>query len=657
MKDGFVKIAAGMPAIKVADPKHNCNAAVGVAVKAAREGAHILVLPELCLTGYSCGDLFFQELLIEGAREALLELAEGTRSLNMLIFAGLPFRYGAGLYNCATAVFGGQVLAIIPKTFVKGSRGGSELRYFSPAPEKNGSVLVGSEEVSFGTNILLRCNALPELCVACEIGEDLMAPTSPSVSHCAAGANVIVNPFAAPEIVGAEEHKRALIKAQSAKLTCVYAMACAGEGESTTDGVFSGHGIICESGRIVAEAEPFSDRDLIIQAADLQHLSYDRRAGGAYEIKDEGYTAVKLPLKYEAVSLEREETAGIADLVMSPFMGYFADPTPFIPHDENEKRERFAKILEIQTRGLAARYTAARSNGFVIGISGGLDSCLAMIVAVRAADRLGLDRECIEAVTMPCFGTSERTRRNADELCRLLGVRLRSVEIAEAVNIHFRDIGHDPDDYNVVYENAQARERTQILFDIANETGALVIGTGDLSELALGFATYNGDHMSSYGVNADIPKTLVRCLVRYYAETALEAGEVRLSQILLDIVNTPVSPELLPPDENGDIGQKTEELVGPYELHDFYLFRMLRYGERPEKIYRMARLAFEGIYAPDEIRRWMRVFYSRFFTQQFKRSCLPDGPAVGSVALSPRGAWCMPSDAVARLWLKEIEEL
>ncbi len=658
MKDGFVKIAAGMPAVRVADTKHNCSAAVNIAMKAGREGAHILVLPELCLTGYTCGDLFAQDLLLDGAKEALMELAEGTRSLNMLIFAGLPVRHGGKLYNCAAAVFGGRVLGVVPKSCIPNYGEFYEARKFTSAPHKMSTVIVGGETAPFGTDILFRCEALPELCVACEICEDLWTASSPSAAHAAAGANVIVNLSASNEAVGKAEYRRRLVETQSAKLICAYAYADAGEGESTTDMVFSGHGMICENGRMVAEAEPFSDRDLIVQAVDLRHISYDRRNITTYgTADDDGYMTVMFPLKYEAVELERGASAEIADPVLSPFGGYFADPTPFIPHGEAERAERCRLILEIQTRGLAARYTAARSRGFVIGISGGLDSCLALIVAVRAADRLGLDRECIEAVTMPCFGTSGRTRRNAEELCSLLGVRLRCVEIAEAVSVHFCDIGHDPENYNVVFENAQARERTQVLFDIANESGALVVGTGDLSELALGFATYNGDHMSSYGVNGDIPKTLVRCLVRYYANTALEAGEERLSEILLDIVNTPVSPELLPTNENGEIEQKTEELVGPYELHDFYLYRMIRYGECPEKIYRMAKLAFAGVFTADEIKRWMRVFYSRFFTQQFKRSCLPDGPKVGSVALSPRGDWRMPSDAAVTLWLKEIDEL
>lgn len=658
MKDGFVKIAAGTPVVRVADTKHNCASAADIAVRAGREGAHILVLPELCLTGYTCGDLFSQELLLEEAKEALLDFAESTRILNTLIFVGLPIRHSGKLYNCAAAVFGGRILGVIPKTNIPNYGDLYEVRKFSPAPEMNDTVKLGDSNIPFGTNLLFKCEAMPELCVACEICEDLWVPDSPSVSHCSAGANVIVNLSASGETAGKAEYRRLLTLSQSAKMICAYAYADAGAGESTTDGVFSGHSMICENGKCQAEAEPFSDRDLIVAAVDLHHLTHDRQNITTYKASDPiGYQTVMFPLKYESVSLIGKDRAGVADTSLSPFAGYSVDSRPFIPASDDEREKRCRLIMDIQTRGLCSRFTASRSRGFVIGISGGLDSCLALLVAVRAADYLGLGRDCVEAITMPCFGTTGRTRKNAEELCRLLGVKFRCIDIADAVSVHFRDIGHDPADYNVVYENSQARERTQILFDIANGNGSLVVGTGDLSELALGFATYNGDHMSSYGVNADVPKTLVRYLVRYYADCCMERGERRLSEVLLDILNTPVSPELLPADENGEIGQKTEELVGPYELHDFYLYRTLRFGERPGKIYRMAKLAFADEFSPDEIKKWMRVFFSRFFTQQFKRSCLPDGPKVGSAALSPRGDWRMPSDASSALWLKEIDEL
>lgn len=658
MKDGFVKIAAGIPALRVADTEYNVTSAAAVAAKAGREGAHVLVLPELCLTGYTCGDLFLQELLLEGAEAALLELCESTRSLNMLIFVGLPIRHGGKLYSCAAAIFGGRVLGIVPKSHIPNYGESYELRYFAPAPSELGTVKLGGVDVPFGCSLLFRCEAMPELCVACEICEDLLAASSPSVAHCAAGANVIVNPAASSEAVGKQEFRRKAAELQSAKLICAYAYANAGMGESTTDVVFSGHSLICENGSCVAEALPFCDRELIVQAVDLRHICYDRQRINTVNAEAvNGYKSIYFPLRYETVELSGRLPSELSDRAMSPFGGYVPSRYPFIPSDDNERRAHCRLVLDIQTRGLCTRFNASGSRGLVIGISGGLDSCLALLIAVRAVDYLGLGRDCIEAITMPCFGTTSRTRGNAEELCRLLGVKLRCIDIANTVSSHFNDIGHSPDKCDVVFENAQARERTQILFDVANGCGALVVGTGDLSELALGFATYNGDHMSSYGVNSDIPKTLVRCLVRYLAEGFAADGETELSKVLYDIVNTPVSPELLPADENGEIGQKTEELVGPYELHDFYLYRMLRYGERPSKLFRMAKLAFAGEFTPDEIKRWMNVFLRRFFSQQFKRSCLPDGPKVGSVALSPRGDLRMPSDAAAELWLKEASEL
>lgn len=650
MNNGFIKIAAATPVLRVADVMHNAEQILRITGDAVRAGVHVLVFPELCLTGYTCGDLFGHDELLSAAESALLHVARETADTEMLIFVGLPLRHRSKLYNCAAALYGGRVLGIVPKSNIPNYGEFYEARKFAAAPDGVSEVMLDGKSVPFGTKLLFECPGMPDFKVACEICEDAWVASPPSIAHTGAGASVIVNLSASNETAGKAEYRRSLVRSLSASLVCAYAYADAGDGESTTDIVFSGHDMIAQNGTVTAEAEPFSGKELIVAAADLGHIAYDRRNITTRDADaDDGY--VHIPFDMPVRECELHPMPGTA------FAGYSPDPRPFVPADAVRRDERCRLILGIQANGLASRIRAAHASALVIGISGGLDSCLALIVACLAADKTGLDRKSVYAVTMPCFGTSGRTRRNAEELCRLLGVGFECIEIADAVNLHFRDIGHDPEVRNVVYENSQARERTQILFDLANARSALLVGTGDLSELALGFATYNGDHMSSYGVNAGVPKTLVRYLVRYYAEKSEREGSPELAAVLLDILATPVSPELLPADENGEIAQETESLVGPYELHDFYLYHTLRYGERPSKIYRMARLAFDGEFSDDEIKKWMRVFFRRFFTQQFKRSCLPDGPKVGSAALSPRGDWRMPSDASAALWLDEIESL
>lgn len=650
MKNGFIKIAAATPKITLADTVKNKEEIARLAADAKAAGANVAVFPELCITGYTCGDLFGHETLVCAAMTAVTELCAETAELSLLMFVGFPMRYRSKLYNCAAVMYGGKLLGIVPKTNIPNYREFYEARNFSPAPHDISYVEIAGERVPFGTRLIFECAEMPSFAVACEICEDAWVASPPSIAHTGAGATVIANLSASNETVGKAEYRRSLVSSLSASLMCAYAYADAGAGESTTDVVFSGHDIIAENGTISAESAPFSASELTVAAVDLSHIAYDRQSISTREADSfEGY--LHIPFDMPVSECELSAIPGTA------FGGYRPDPTPFVPTDPAKRGERCRLILEIQANGLASRMRAAHSSGLVIGISGGLDSCLALIVATLAADKLSLPRTAVSAVTMPCFGTSGRTRRNAETLCRLLGVGFECIDIADAVMLHFRDIGHSPEVRNVVYENSQARERTQILFDIANERNALLVGTGDLSELALGFATYNGDHMSSYGVNAGIPKTLVRYLVRYYAERSDADGAHELSEVLLDILATPVSPELLPADENGKIAQETESLVGPYELHDFFLYRTLRFGERPSKIHRMASLAFEGTFTPDEIKKWMRVFFRRFFTQQFKRSCLPDGPKVGSAALSPRGDWRMPSDVSAALWLDEIDSL
>ena len=636
MKNGFVKMAAGTPKIQVADCIHNTEEILRLIGEMDAEGAKIMVFPELCITGYTCSDLFWQNVLLESAKNRLLWLAEQTRDVDALIFVGLPMEVECKLYNVAAVLNHGRVIGLVPKTNLPNYAEYYEARQFTAADDKSRVVVLAGEEVPFGTRLLFSCLQIPWMEVAAEICEDLWVPCPPSISHALAGANVIVNLSAGDEITGKDVYRKELVNGQSARLVCAYLYATAGEGESSTDLVFGGHNLICENGSVLAEARRFRN-ETIYADVDVKRLAAERRKMTTFPAADrEGYRVVSFNLKVEETHLKRVFPA-----------------KPFVPSNKEEREKRCDEILSIQAMGLKKRLEHTHCRSAVLGISGGLDSTLALLVTARAFDYLGLGRECITAVTMPCFGTTDRTYRNACDLTRKLGATLREVDIKEAVTIHFRDIGHDANQHDVTDENCQARERTQVIMDIANQTGGMVIGTGDLSELALGWATYNGDHMSMYGVNASIPKTLVRHLVRYFADTC---GDKELSDILLDVVDTPVSPELLPP-KDGEIAQKTEDLVGPYELHDFFLYYMLRAGYEPDKIYRIACLTFEGVYDKKTILKWLKNFYRRFFMQQFKRSCLPDGPKVGTVAVSPRGDLRMPSDACARIWLDEVEKL
>ncbi|NLN46059.1 MAG: NAD(+) synthase [Clostridiaceae bacterium] len=636
MRDGFVRVASATPAIRVADCRHNADAILTLAREASEAGVRLMVTPELCLTGYTCGDLFLQQTLLDRAREELLRIAQEASALDIVLLVGLPVAVQERICNCAAVLYHGRILGIVPKTHIPNYAEFYEKRHFSPG---NGPAVlsIGGQEVPFGTDLLFECATLPHFVLGVEICEDLWVPVPPSCVAALAGATLIANLSASDETIAKANYRHTLLRSQSARLICAYVYADAGEGESTTDLVFSGHDLVYENGRLLAESERFGTG--WIQAdVDLAMLQAERRRQDTFVGPDAQsatpYRRVLFDMPVSALDLAR-----------------LYPPHPFVPADPAELAERCEEILNIQSAGLAKRLAHARSTSAVGGLSGGLDSTLALMVIVRAFDRLGLDRAGITAVTMPGFGTTDRTYTNAVTLTRCVGAALREIPISEAVLGHFRDIGHDPAVHNTTYENAQARERTQILMDIANQIGGLVVGTGDLSELSLGWATYNGDHMSMYGVNASIPKTLVRHLVKYAA--SVSPDELRI--VLEDIGDTPVSPELLPPDEAGKIAQKTEEIVGPYELHDFFLYYMVRFGFPPAKILRIARIAFADKYDAAAIRRVLELFYRRFFSQQFKRSCLPDGPKVGSVTLSPRGDWRMPSDAVAQIWLDDLE--
>ena len=632
-----MKVAAVTPDIRVADPIYNRESVLNQIREAEKEGAVVIVCPELCLTGYTCGDLFWQESLLCGAKEALVWLVEQTRELNALIFVGLPFEHLGKLYNVAAAMNRGRLLGLVPKTYLPNYGEFYEKRHFTRGMEQAVPVcLDGQHNTYMGSHMIFECKEYPVLRVAAEICEDLWAPAPPSISHALAGANLIVNLSASDETTGKDSYRRDLVRGQSARLLCGYVYCSAGEGESTQDVVFSGHNLIAENGICLAEAARF-ENEITYAQIDVSRMNAERRRQTTFE------TDGQMSYWYDGFSLEIKETK-----LTRP-----VDPTPFVPHDQNEREKRCEEIFAIQSMGLKKRLAHTGCQNAVVGISGGLDSTLALLVTVRAFDALGIPREKITAVTMPGFGTTDRTYANAVAMIRCLGAGFREISIVPAVSQHFSDIGHDASVHDVTYENCQARERTQILMDIANKSGGMVIGTGDMSELALGWATYNGDHMSMYGVNCSVPKTLVRHLVRYYADTC---GDAKLSEVLYDVLDTPVSPELLPP-EDGKIAQKTEDLVGPYELHDFYLYQILRYGFSPAKVYRLAKCAFAGSYDDATILKWLRTFYKRFFSQQFKRSCVPDGPKVGTVALSPRGDLRMPSDASAQVWLRELEML
>lgn len=642
MKDNFLRIAAATPKIRVADPDYNTQQICRQMKEAAERGAGIVVFPELCITGYTCGDLFLQSLLIDRAKECLEEIALCSSSMNLLAGVGLPYEKDGCLYNVMAFVNRGEVLGFVTKSNIPSYSEFYEGRHFTPGLDctyvdyrrADGSVM----QVPFGSRLLFTCEDMPQLCAAAEICEDVWVPNPPSISHALAGATVILNGSASDETTGKRAYRRSLIEGQSARLVCAYAYASAGDGESTQDLVYSGHNLICENGNLLAESKPLGS-GIIYADIDLDRLRSERRRMGTFKLSaqdERPYCRIPFCLKRETLKLER-----------------YVDPAPFVPHDDRHRAQRCEEIFSIQAAGLKKRLEHIGCRHAVVGLSGGLDSTLALLVMAKAYDMLGMERSGVEAVTMPCFGTTDRTYRNACRLAEYIGATLREVDIKDAVNQHFRDIGQDSAVKDVTYENSQARERTQVLMDLANRLGGIVIGTGDLSELALGWATYNGDHMSMYGVNASVPKTLVRHLVRYYADTC---GDKELSEVLYDVLDTPVSPELLPP-EDGKIAQKTESIVGPYELHDFFLYYMQRFGYRPKKVFRLAKKAFAGVYEDAVILNWLEVFYRRYFAQQFKRSCLPDGPKVGSVAVSPRGDLRMPSDASRSLWMEEIREL
>ncbi len=632
MENGFLKVAAATPVVRVADTKANVEAHIALAQKAYGEGVRMLVFPELSLTGATCGDLFTNDTLLQGAQDALLAYLNHTKELDLISVVGLPFAAYAKVYNVAAVCHKGKLLGLVTGRKV-------DERHFASAPDFIEEVAFAGEHVSLGAEQVFACETMPSLTLAVEIGEDLHTLYAPSLSHCAAGATVICHPAAFPEVVGKKPALDVILSAHTARTHTAYITALAGEGESTTDNAFGGKKLVVENGEVVAQSEAFDGSDLLITEIDLERVLLDRRRAN---LVDPGSCHTVVPF-----SLEISETKLTRKL----------DATPFFPIAPAELAAHCERVIAIQAAGLRTRIVRAYAKKIVIGISGGLDSTLTLLVMVRAMDALGRPRSDIVAVTMPCFGTTARTKNNATVLCEELGVDFRCVNIFDAVNVHFRDIGHDPELRDVTYENAQARERTQVLMDIANECGGMVIGTGDLSELALGWATYNGDHMSMYGVNASIPKTLVGHVVRHCANQAKQDGQEKVAAALYDILDTPVSPELLPAAADGKIAQKTEDLVGPYELHDFYLYYFIRYGFTPTKLYRMAQSAWGEKYSDEVLKKWLQVFFKRFFAQQFKRSCLPDGPQVGEISLSPRGAWQMPSDAASALWLNEIEKL
>ena len=636
MKYGFLRAAAASPGLRVADVAYNTQEIIKSMREYAARNAQLLCLPEFCLTGYTCSDLFLQETLICGAEQGLAEILAASCGLNLVTVVGLPVRRSGKLYNCAAVVCDGKLLGLVPKTHLPNYSEFYEKRHFLPGPAQASPMELAGQQTLFGTNLLFACRQMPEFVLGVEICEDLWAPIPPSCAHALAGATVIANLSASDETVGKASYRRDLVCGQSARLLCGYLYADAGHGESTTDMTFAAHDLIAENGTLLAEAGPFEDGRAVTEL-DLGRMVQERTRNTTFEPHTEGYTTVSFDLEPVEVPLTRK-----------------VSPTPFVPRDDAARAERCELILRIQAEGLAKRIEHTHARCAVVGISGGLDSCLALLVAVRACHILGRDPRDIVAITMPCFGTSKRTRSNAEILCEALDVSFQEINITATVQSHFADIGQDPETYDVTFENCQARVRTLELMDYANKNGGFVIGTGDLSELALGWATYNGDHMSMYGVNAGVPKTLVRHIVRYVADTC---GKETLSRVLLDILDTPVSPELLPAAADGSFSQQTEKLVGPYELHDFYLYYVLRFGFGPKKIYHLALAAFAGRYEPEVLLAWLNNFYRRFFAQQFKRSCLPDGPKVGSVTLSPRADWRMPSDACNALWMRELDDL
>ena len=634
MKDGFIKCGSASIDVTVGDCEQNAKNIVKAILDADKLGIRLLALPELCLCGYTCGDLLLHDTLLDGVEEAIEKILKATAKADVVAVVGAPLRNGGKLFNCGIVIYKGEICGVVPKQNIPNYGEFYEERYFTSGKDTEfDKIIISGKLCDFG-QIVFRNENLKEYSFGVEICEDMWVANSPSIALTENGANIIVNLSASDEVVGKAEYRRGLITAQSGKLNCGYIYASAGEGESTTDMVFAGHNIIAECGNVLEESNLFDD-SLIYTDIDVKRIAYEKRRINTLK----GSNCIKEVYISQALS---------ANKLTRKF-----SPTPFVPSDENRRKERCELILQMQAMGLKKRLSHTDSKKVVVGLSGGLDSALALLVIVKAVDALKMDRKSILAVTMPCFGTTSRTKSNAEVLANGLGVDFASVNISKSVESHFEDIGQSKDRLDVTFENSQARERTQVLMDIANKEGGLVVGTGDLSELALGWATYNGDHMSMYGVNGSIPKTLVRYLVKYYADTC---DNEDVSKALIDILDTPVSPELLP-SKGEEISQQTESIVGPYELHDFFLYYIIRWGYSPKKVYRIALSTFEGRYDKEVVLKWLKNFYKRFFAQQFKRSCLPDGPKVGSVTLSPRGDWRMPSDASAKLWLKELETL
>lgn len=629
MRHGFIKVATATPSIKVADCRHNADQILSLVKRAHDMGIHVLVLPELCVTGYTCGDLFFQQALLQSAQESSIRIAENVPR-NMVVVFGSPIELRGKIHNCAIVASGGKVLGIVPKINIPNYLEFYEQRYFTPALPNEEYIEFGDQKVYMGGKLIFTCNQVPYFRLACEVCEDLWVPNPPSVNHAINGATIIANLSASDEFAGKASYRHNLVEGQSARLICAYLYADAGEGESSTDLVYTGNNQICENGITLAKSS-LKSNELLVSEVDLEHLEHERRLRNTFvTTNDKEYRYIGFDIEVGDTSLTR-----------------FVDRMPFVPSETEERNQRSEEVLTLQSLGLAQRLRHTGCKSAVLGISGGLDSTLALIVVAKTFDMLGLSRKNIVCVTMPCFGTTLKTKTNAMVMVERMGCTLRVVDIKDAVMQHFKDIGHDSSNYDTTYENSQARERTQVLMDIANQVGGMVIGTGDLSELALGWATYNGDHMSMYGVNAGVPKTLVKHLVDYYARTT---DDQDLSRTLISVIGTPISPELIPGK------QETEDLVGPYELHDFFIYNVLRWGSSPSKVFRLAQYAFEGMYDDQTILKWLRTFYRRFFSQQFKRSCLPDGPKIGSVSLSPRGDWRMPSDACVKVWQTELEE-
>lgn len=640
MDYGFVKVAAAVPELKVAGCGFNTNKIIDTIKEAEEVGVQLAVFPELSLTAYTCGDLFQQQLLLQEALTGLSLVADSTRFLNILAIVGLPILVDNQLFNCAAVLQNGEILGIVPKTYIPGYKEFYEERWFASGNNaKSTSIELSGKEIPFGTDLLFEAQGQYNVCFGIEICEDLWAPVPPSSYQAIAGATILFNLSASNEIIGKYEYRRELVRQQSGKCVAGYVYTSSGVDESTTDVVYGGHALIAENGGLLCESERFLRKGhMIINEIDVQRLLNDRVKNTSFMEGIPARSYRKVGFKLSAVQTET--------------LTRHIDPHPFVPSDEMVRDIRCKEIFAIQTAGLAKRMTHTGMKNAVVGISGGLDSTLALIVMAKTFDMLGIPRENITAVTMPGFGTTDTTYENALQLIKSFKAELREINIKQACMRHFEDIGHDPSIHDVTYENVQARERTQILMDIANKQNGLVIGTGDLSELALGWCTYNGDHMSMYSVNCSIPKTLVKYLVRWAADNVAEKAA---AEVLLRILDTPITPELLPPDEKGNIQQKTEDIIGPYELHDFFLYHTLRYGAQPLKVLFLAKLAYEGSYDATTIKAWLKVFYRRFFSQQFKRSCLPDGPKVGTISLSPRGDWRMPSDATAELWLRELD--